>query len=459
MDRDRIEQKVGADALAPLRNKMGWMGRAWVALLLVICLIGAWAYYQQLRDGLVVTGLRDYVSWGMYISQFVFLVAISLVGAIFSSILKLSNFEFRRPITRIAELIAVAAIMFAAVAIIVDMGRPERLYKVFTSGRLQSPIIWDVLVVNTYLVVSLLLLYVPMIPDLAYCRDRLKEAPRWKRKLYRILALNWQGTPRQEQLLERAEKILIVFVIPVAVAIHTVTSWLFATTHRPGWDSTAFGAYFVSGAFVAGVACVIIGMYVFRRAYGLKDYLTDRHFDYTGKLLVLLSLVYLYFNISEFLVPGYKMDGKKAVLLESLLYGDYAVLFWGALIASILLPAVVPIFRRGRTPEILTGLAVVVVIGHWWKRFAIVVPPLENPFSPIQLVGPAWQQYIPTWQEWAITAGIIAGVLLMVTVLARLVPIVPIYDVVRGRFRVDDTGDEEEGTWELMADSGDEDRQ
>ena len=452
MSDSAVEQQVVDDALRPLREPMGWLGRLWVGALLVILAVGAYAYYQQLRDGLVVTGLRDYVSWGVYISQFVFLVAVSLVGAIFSSILKLTNYEFRRPITRIAELIAVVAVLFAAVAIISDMGRPERLYKVFTSGRLQSPIIWDVLVVNTYLVVSILLLYVPMIPDLAYCRDRLEEASSWKRKMYRVLALNWQGTDYQKKLLHRAETILLVVVIPVAVAIHTVTSWQFAMTHRPGWDSTAFGAYFVSGAFVAGVACCIIGMYIFRKAYGYEKYLTDKHFDLTGKLLVLLALVYLYFNISEFLVPGFKMDEKKGALLEMLLYGEYAVLFWGALVASIALPAVVPLFKKGRKPGALAALSVVVVVGHFWKRFTIVVPPLENPFSPIQLVPPAWQSYSPTWEEWAIAIAIFAAALLVITVLARLFPVLSIHDVLEGTFRSPDPEEGDQSTdQELLA--------
>ncbi len=448
---EEIRQKIIDDGLRPLRQGMGWKGIVWVLFLLAIMAVAAFAYGQQVRQGLVVTGMNDIYSWGIYIALFVFLVAVSLVGAIFSSILKLTNFEFRRPLTRIAELIAVGAILFAAVAIIADMGRPERLWQVFASGRLQSPIIWDVLVVNTYLVIGLLLLYVPMIPDLAYCRDQLQDIPKWKKKLYRVLALNWQDTPRQKALLHRAEKFLIILVIPVAVAIHTVTSWLFAVTHRPGWDSTAFGAYFVSGAFVAGVACVIVAMFVLRKAYGYHRYLTDKHFDYSGKLLVLLSLVYLYFNISEFLVPAYKMSEKKGALLEMLFIGEYSLVFWGAIVVGIILPALVPIFKKGRTPGVLTVLAVAVVIAHWAKRFAVVMPPMGNTLSPVQIVPSDWHVYNPTWEEIAVTAGIMAGALLAITVMARIFPVLPIRDISQGRFEETDEKDEQgRQAFELM---------
>lgn len=452
---NQTTQRVVADVLRPLRHKMGWAGKLWVLLLLAVCAVGVWAYTEQLRYGLVVTGMRDYVSWGIYISQFVFLVAVSLVGAVISSILKLVRFEFRRPLTRIAEFIAVAAIIFAAASIVVDMGRPDRLYKVFTSGRIQSPIIWDVLVVNTYLVIGLLLLYVPMLPDLAYCRDELDDIPRWKHKLYDWLSLGWSGTDEQVRLLHRAEMILVVLVVPVAIGIHTVTSWLFATTYRPGWDSTAFGPYFVSGAFVAGVACVIVGMYVFRKAYRLEAYFTDKHFDYMGKLLVLTALVYLYFNINEFIVPGFKMPEAEAEHLHTLFTGDYSLVFWGGIVAGVLLPATVPIAKLGRTPVVLTGLAVLVVIGHWLKRFAIVIPTMAHPFVPIQLVPPAWEHYVPTWQELAITAATLAGVLLVITVFARLFPVLPIAEVADGRFEQTQTA-RGESDYELMADRGQE---
>jgi len=207
--------------------------KLWIALLLVINTIGMYAYYRQVRYGLVVTAMRDYTSWGIYISNFVFFVAISLVGSLFSSILKLNKNDWSRPLIRISEIIAVSAIICAAVIIIVDMGRPDRFFYVIQYFRIQSPIIWDVLIISTYLVISILLLYVSILPDIAVCRDRLTEIPNWKKRLYRILSINWSNHPKQVEKLKKVSRILAIAVLPVAFAIHTVTSWLFATTWRP----------------------------------------------------------------------------------------------------------------------------------------------------------------------------------------------------------------------------------
>src|ERR1043165_9607758 len=152
-----------------LPKKFGLAGNLWVAILFLVVLVGAYAYYHQLREGLIVTDMRDFTSWGIYISNFVFFVAISLVGSLVSAILKLSNVEWRTPLVRIAEIIAVSAIMFAALIIIVDMGRPDRIWHLFVYGRIQSSIIWDVIVITTYFPISLLLLYIPLLPDLALC--------------------------------------------------------------------------------------------------------------------------------------------------------------------------------------------------------------------------------------------------------------------------------------------------
>lgn len=204
--------------------------KLWIAFLLLLIVFGLIGYYRQLRYGLVITALRDYTSWGIYISNFVFFVAISLVGSLFSSILKLNKNLWARPLTRISEIIAVAAIICAAVIIIVDMGRPDRFFYVITHLRIQSPIIWDVIIISTYLVISILLLYISLLPDIALCRDRLTEIPNWKKTLYRITAINWHNHPKQIAMLQKVNKILAIAVLPVAFAIHTVTSWLFATT-------------------------------------------------------------------------------------------------------------------------------------------------------------------------------------------------------------------------------------
>ena len=148
----------------------------------------AYDYSLQLSYGLVVTDMRDYVSWGIYISNFVFFVAISLVGSLITAIFRLAKVPWRTPLTRISEMIAIAAITFAALIIIVDMGRPERLLNLFTHGRIQSPILWDVIVISTYFCISLFLLYVTLIPDIRIMMKVKDKVTRPFHKVYRWLA-------------------------------------------------------------------------------------------------------------------------------------------------------------------------------------------------------------------------------------------------------------------------------
>lgn len=411
-------------------RKFGFYGKLWVAVLIAICIAGLIAYIDQLRNGLSVTAMRDYSIWGIYISNFVFFVAISLVGSLMSAILKLANVPWRTPLTRISEIIAVAAIIFAGLSIVVDMGRPDRVMNVIMHARLQSPITWDVIVIATYLVISLLFLYLPLLPDLAIMRDRLKGIPAWRHKLYSKLALGWNNNPKQIEILKSSEKILAILIIPVAFGIHTVTSWLFATTLRPGWDSTNFGPYFVSGAFMVGAGAVIAAMFIFRKFYHLEKYFTNKHFDFMGKLLVLLSLVYLYFNINEYFVPAYKMKAMESEHILSLFSGEYAPMFWAVQIAGMLIPIVVLLFKKGRKPWPMFIISLLVIVGAWFKRFLIVIPTLSHPYIPMDRVPENWKHYSPTIEEWLITFSTLAGALLIVTLLVRFLPIVPIGETI-----------------------------
>jgi len=400
--------------------------KLWVAFLLLIIFIGGYAYYRQLKLGLIVTAMRDYTSWGIYISNFVFFVAISLVGSLISSILKLNKNNWSRPLTRVSEIIAVSAIICAAVIIIVDMGRPDRFFYVVKYLRIQSPIIWDVIIISTYLVISLLLLYLSLLPDIALCRDRLTAVPKWKKSMYRVMSINWSNHPKQIETHYKITKILAITVLPVAFAIHTVTSWLFATTWRPGWDSTNLGPYFVSGAFMAGAAVIIVAMYLIRVHLKLKKYITEMHFEKMGKLLVLLSLVYLYFNINEYLGPAFKMVGVEGEHITELFTGKYAPMYWFVQLGGLILPIVFLIFKPFRKPLPIFIISIFVVLGAWFKRFLIVIPSLQHPYLPIQGVDESYLHYNPTWEEWAITMSSFAWFLLIITVLIKLFPVIPI---------------------------------
>ncbi len=421
------EEKIISDLLP---QKFGRRGMIWTASLIAICCIGAVAYIQQLSEGLVVTNMGDYVSWGIYISNFVFFVAISLVGSLITAIFRLTNVQWRTPLTRISEMIAVSAIIFASLIIIVDMGRPERLYYLFTHGRIQSPIMWDVIVITTYLILSSFLLYITLLPDIKIMIEAREKMGKPFAKLYTWLGSFWKGTDAQEKIRDRAITIICITIIPVAFCIHTVTSWLFATTYRPGWDSTNFGAYFVSGAFLVGAGAVVVAMYVFRNVYKLDHYITIRHFNNMGKILVMLALLYLYFNVNEYLVPAFKMKKPEEEHLAGLFAGEFAPMFWFAIVVGMIIPILILVFPKGRKPKPMFVAGVMVVVGAWLKRYLIVTPTMLHPFLPKYDSPEKFSHYFPSWQEWAIAFGSLAGVLLIITILVRIFPIISIYKTI-----------------------------
>ena len=221
---------------------------------------------------------------------------------------------------------------------------------------------------------------------------------------------------------------LCILIIPVAFTIHTVTSWLFATTYRPGWDSTNFGAYFISGAFLVGGGAVLVAMYLFRKFYGLQNYITYRHFDNMGRVVVMLALLYLYFNVNEYLVPAFKMKKPEEHHLEELFSGKFSLGFWFAIIVGMIIPMFILMFKKGRRPYPAFWAGVMVVVGSWFKRYLIVTPTLLHPFLPMADVPESYLNYFPSWEEWAIAMGSLAGVLLIITLLARVFPIVPMHE-------------------------------
>lgn len=419
--------KIAKDILKPvgLNNKFHY----WMMFLTALLVGAIYAYYIQYKEGLGVTGLRDYVSWGMYIGNFVFFVAASLVGMLVTAVLGLIGLEWQKPIARIAEIIAVAFAAVAGLVIVSDMGRPERLLNVFLHARVQSPILWDVTVVTTYMVISLLLYFLPLIPDLAIAKGRMANPPKWMVKVYELLSFNWTHHPKQFKILFKVVRILMILVVPTAFAIHTVTSWLFAVTPRSGWDSTIFGPYFLTGAFVAGSAALIIAMFFFRNNYKLHNYIQELHFDKMSKLLVLTAIVYLYFNINEFLVPAYKMKTADAIHIREMFTGHYAPMFWSVQILGLILPIVLLLFKKMRQPVPATIIAVFVLIASWFKRYLIVVPTMAHPFLPKQGVPNEWMIYKPTLIETAVTIGSLIMVVMIISTLAKLFPVVPIWEI------------------------------
>ncbi len=414
--------------LAP--RKFGKRGWTWSIFLLVIILAGIIAYVDQIIRGQQVTNMRDYALWGIYISNFVFFVATSFVGSATVAVLRLTNNSWRTPLVRIAEIISLAAIMMAGITIIIDMARPDRLLNLFMYGRLQSPITWDVIIIPTTIALTFLLLYFPILPDLAVLNKFFEKTKPKLSKWYGKLSLGWKGTTRQKVLRMKSIKIIAILIIPVGILLQTIDAWLFSTTYRVGWDSTNMAAYFISGAFVAGLGALISVIYVVRRVRNLEDYITENHFDKLGKYLGLTCLVYLYFNINEYLIPVFTATVEEEIHLNALIFGEYAFLFWFSQIVGLILPLILILFKGGRKPKAMFVIGLMVVLGSWWKRFIIVTPTLLHPFLPIEGVPESWRHYWPSMHEWIITSATLAMALFIITMFIRYLPVVPIQQTI-----------------------------
>jgi Ni/Fe-hydrogenase subunit HybB-like protein len=405
----------------------------WIVALLAVGAWGLYAYIHQIRNGLAVTGMRDQVSWGLYITNFVFFIGISHAGTLISAILRVTHTEWRRPITRLAEAITVFALCIGAPMVIVDLGRPERMLNLFRYGRIQSPILWDVLSVSTYLTGCAIYLYIPMIPDLGMLAEQ-PQFSAWRRRFYKKLSLGWTGSPAQWALLERSISVMAVVIIPLAISVHTVVSWIFAMTLRPGWNSSIFGPYFVVGAIYSGAAAVIFSMYVLRRVLHLEDYLQRLHFRNLGLLLLSFALLYLYFNVNEYLTMGYKFEGIEKEYLTRLFFGDYAPFFWTVQAVGVFIPVLLMMAVLGLKHYqqfTIRGVALasfLAIVGAWAKRYLIVVPTLSSPFLPGQRIPWEWSHYRPSWVEWSITAAAVAVFLLIYTLFSKLFPMISMWE-------------------------------
>jgi len=393
--------------------------------LLGLVLLTVWVIFgRQILLGLGVTGLNQPVTWGFYIVNFVFFIGISHAGTLISAILRLSQAEWRRPITRMAEVITVVVLAIGAFHPMLDLGRPDRALNIFTAGRLQSPLLWDVSSISAYFMASTVYLYIPMIPDIALLRDR-GARPRW---LYAFMAWGWQGTARQQAVLERAVSILMVLVIPIAVSVHTVISYIFAMTLQPGWHSTIFGPYFVVGAIFSGIAALMMVMIVLRRIFHLERYLKQVHFDYLSRLLLIMSLLWFYFTFSEYLTAFFGNEPAEMRVFFYKVTGPYAPFFWSMVAANFLVPVVILSFRRTRTIPGIFIASACIVVGMWLERLNIVVPSLANPRLPLPT-----GYYIPSLVEWVMFAGAIATFILGFVIFARFFPLISVWEIQEGR--------------------------
>jgi len=406
----------------PIANTGGRYYLIVFSLFLGVCW-GLFAWSQQLTQGMQVTGLENSTAWGVYITNFVFFIGISHAGTLISAILRVSGAEWRRPITRAAEAITVFALVMGGSQIIFDIGRPDRALNVLLYGPLRSPLLWDVVCISIYLLSSLFYLLLPLIPDMAIMRDH-SGITGWRKDLYRILAVGWDGNAEQKRRLEKAIGVMAVAIIPIAISVHTVVSWIFGMTIRPMWHSTIVGPYFVVGAIFSGIAGIIIAMAVLRKVYGFQDYWKPLHFYYLGLLMLTMTALWFYFTLAEFLTTGYGGLAEETAVFQSKMTGDFAVLFWTMVTFMTIAFVLLLVSRRWPIGATVTA-SCFIVVGMWIERYTIVVPTLNL------LEGRGYEAaiYRPSWVEVSITGASICGFILLYAIFIKLFPIISIWEV------------------------------
>jgi Ni/Fe-hydrogenase subunit HybB-like protein len=366
----------------------------WLIFLCAIIALGGLNYAQQLRLGLVVTGLSDQVSWGFYISNFAFLVGIAAAAVL----LVIPAYIFERKdikgVVLLGEGIAVAAVIMAMLFVVVDLGRPERMWHMIpVIGRFNFPLsllAWDVVVLFGYLVLNL------AIP-------------------FYILYSKYRGTEPELNLYFP----FIVLAIFWAISIHTVTAFLFsANPARPYWHTALLGPRFIASAFVSGPAIMIVIFQVMRKISSFP--VKQSVIDLLAIIMTFALQINLFFVVAELFTDFYN-EGAHAASIRYLFLGlhgfaSLAPWIWIALLFNVIAVIILTIHPLRRNMVTLNFACALSFVGIWIEKgMGLVVPG----FIPTPL-GEIFE-YSPTSVELGVSLGIWALGLLIFTLLAKFV--------------------------------------
>ncbi|MCP4539765.1 MAG: polysulfide reductase NrfD [Chloroflexi bacterium] len=409
-----------AALIKPLETTRSWEFVLTVVILTAAIIFGAGAYGYQLIRGVGVTGLNRPISWGLYIVNCIYFIALSYGALLTSAILRLTNAKWRLPITRAAEGIMVCTLGVGATNIVLDMGRPDRALTIPLFAQFRSPIVWDFVWVSLYLISSWIYLYLTLIPDIALLRDRYPH----RKRLYRFLALGYTGTPKQKRLIRLAVNGMTIAMIPIAVTVCTVLAWLFALTVQPMWHSTLMGPYFVIGAVFSGIGILIFTLAILRRLFHLENYIKYEQFRNLGYLLLVVSLVWSYFTVADYITTLYGNEPAHMAVFDAKISGEFALQFWAQVVFCFVVPFVIVVIPRFRTITGLTIAGLSANAGMWLERVLIIVPTLARPRMPI---GAGY--YMPTWVEWSVMLACIAAIGLFYVIFVKFFPIISIWEL------------------------------
>jgi Ni/Fe-hydrogenase subunit HybB-like protein len=365
----------------------------WMGALTLVMLVGAYAYVVQLREGLVVTGMTDHVSWGLYISNFAFLVGVA--AAAMMVVLPAYVFEdvdFGKAVL-MAEGVAVAALVMCLAFVVVDLGNPFASWHLFPIvGHLNWPrslLAWDVIVLNGYLALNLA---IPFYLLYSHYTGRTPEKGKYVPWIY--ISVFW------------------------AVSIHLVTAFLFAgLPARPFWHNALLGPRFLASAFAAGPAIMILVLWVIRTntEYEIKA----AAFSKLAMIVTVAAQINLIMLGSEIFTEFYFFT-HHAVSAQYLFFGldgNNALVpwIWTAIVLNVGATVVLTIHPLRRNPRWLIPACVVLFAAIWTEKgMGMVIPGfIPSPLGEIV-------EYSPTWVELAVTAGIWAMGFFVLTVLVRV---------------------------------------
>ena len=386
----------------------------------------AWLLYQ----GVGVWGINIPVGWGFAIINFVWWIGIGHAGTLISAILLLFRQRWRTSINRSAEAMTIFAVLCAGMFPILHTGRPWlAVYWLFPYPnsmdiwpQFRSPLIWDVFAVGTYLTVSLLFWGLGMIPDLATFRDRAKHLV--TKRIFGMLAMGWRGSAIHWERYEMASLMLAGLSTPLVLSVHSVVSFDFAISIIPGWHTTIFPPYFVAGAIYAGFAMVLTLMIPLRALYGLQDFITERHLDNMGKVMLVAGLIVAYGYFMEQFMAWYSASLYESFMMQNRMFGPYGAVYWALILCNILVPQMLWSRRVRLSTLWLFVVSMFINVGMWLERFIIVVGSLHRDYMPS-----SWDMYYPTIWDWALYLGTIGFFVLAFFLFVRGLPLIAIHEI------------------------------
>jgi molybdopterin-containing oxidoreductase family membrane subunit len=261
----------------------------------------------------------------------------------------------------------------------------------------QSPLIFDVIAISTYLTVSSLFWYTGLLPDLAIIRDRSQGM---RKKIFKILALGWSGKTGQWLNYTRAYLLFAGLATPLVISVHSVVSWDFALSVTPGWHSTIFAPYFVAGAIHSGLAMVLTLCIPLRKMFKYESLITMHVLENIAKTIIFTGIIVGFSYGTELFISWYSQNIIEMETFRWRAFGHYAPEFWIMVICNTIIPLLF-LSKKFRTRTVpLFIISIFVNIGMWFERFVIIVGSVAHDFLPN-----AWGHYRPTMIEGGIMLG------------------------------------------------------